>query len=134
MADNNTALSKHELRKFGIITGVIFAVLFGLLFPWFLDRSSPYWPWIVAIVLIVWALVQPVSLNPVYKSWMKIGLVLGWINTRIILSIMFYAIFLPIGLVMRIFGVDLLKRKLEDTNTYRVKSTQQNKEHIERPY
>ena len=134
MANNNTPLSKHELRKFGMITGTIFAVLFGLLFPWFLDRGSPYWPWIVATVLIVWALVQPVSLNPVYKSWMKIGLVLGWINTRIILSIMFYVIFMPIGLVMRIFGVDLLKRKLEDTNTYRVESTQQNKEHIERPY
>ena len=134
MSDTNITLSKHELRKFGIITGIIFAVLFGLLFPWLAERSIPVWPWVVAAVLFVWALLLPASLNPVYRAWMKIGLVLGWINTRIILSIMFYVIFMPIGFIVRMFGVDLLKQKLEDTNSYRVESTQQDKEHIERPY
>jgi len=127
-------LNKTELRNFGIITGAIFAILFGLLLPWLFERGIPYWPWIIAGVLIPWALLHPKSLDPVYRLWMKIGHVLGWINTRIILSILFYAMFLPAGLIVRLMGKDLLKRKLENTNTYRIKSTNSEKEHIERPY
>ncbi len=128
------SLNKTELRKFGIITGAIFAVLFGLLLPWLLERGIPYWPWIIAGTLIPWALLHPKSLDPVYRLWMKIGHVLGWINTRIILSVLFYTMFLPAGLIVRLMGKDLLKRKLENINTYRVKSTNHKKEHIERPY
>ena len=134
MSNNIHVMSKQDLRKFGIITGLIFAVLFGLLFPWAFDKTTPYWPWIVAGILVAWALLHPQSLNPVYKIWMKIGHVLGWINTRIILSILFYIVFMPFGLIIRLFGVDLLKRKIEDSSSYRVESTQQDKEHIERPY
>lgn len=134
MTDNNITMTDKELRKFGVITGAIFAVLFGLIFPWLANAHTPYWPWIVAAIFIVWGLLHPTSLNPVYKVWMKIGHGLGWINTRIILSIMFYVIFMPIGLLLRLFGVDLLKRKLEDSSSYRVESTQHSKDHIERPY
>jgi len=128
------SLNKTELRNFGIITGAIFAILFGLLLPWLFERGIPYWPWIIAGVLIPWALLHPKSLDPVYRMWMKIGHVLGWINTRIILSILFYAVFLPTGLIVRLIGKDLLKRKLENIDTYRVKSVKHKKEHIERPY
>jgi len=134
MSDHSHEMSKQDLRKFGIITGLIFAVLFGLLFPWIFDKTIPYWPWILAAILVAWALLHPQSLNPVYKIWMKIGHVLGWINTRIILSILFYLVFMPTGMVIRLFRVDLLKRKIEDSSSYRVESTQQDKEHIERPY
>jgi hypothetical protein len=134
MTTVNQQMSKTELRKFGIITGFIFAVLFGLLFPWLAESSIPYWPFIVAGVLVIWGLLHPGSLKPVYAVWMKIGHVLGWINTRIILAVLFYLIFMPVGLVMRMFGVDFLKKKLEDSKTYRVESAQQSKDHIERPY
>lgn len=52
-------------------------------------------------------------LKPVYDLWMKFAAVLAWVNTRIILIVMFYLVFTPIGLIMRIFGMDVLGLKIE---------------------
>jgi len=132
---NNTTMSKHDLRKFGLLTGFIFAVLFGLLFPWIFNHTIPTWPWILWLILSAWALIHPNSLNPVYNIWMKIGHALGWINTRIILAIMFYLLFFPMAIIMKIIGRDVMYKKLDKTlPSYRKKSTPQPKEHIERPF
>lgn len=65
------------------------------------------------------AFISPNILKPVYIFWMRLAFVLGWINTRIILFIIFYLIFTPIGIVLRIFGIDLLDRKIErDKESY----------------
>ena len=53
----------------------------------------------------------------------------------IILGILFYVIVLPVGLLMRLFGKDPMARKFDShTDTYRVKSTDQAKNHMEKPY
>ncbi|MEI6831388.1 MAG: SxtJ family membrane protein [Candidatus Omnitrophota bacterium] len=49
-------------------------------------------------------------LKQIYKVWMRFARILSWINTRIILVIMFYLVFTPVGLVMRLFRIDLLER------------------------
>ena len=77
----------QELRKFGIVTGLIVAVLFGLLLLWIFDFNWPKWPWVISGILWVWALIAPATLFVVYKYWLKFGHVAGWINTRIILGI-----------------------------------------------
>ena len=46
----------------------------------------------------------PRALEPVYRWWMKLAEALGWINTRIILVLVYYLIVTPIGLVMRLAG------------------------------
>jgi len=126
---------KKELREFGLVTGAIVVALFGLLLPWLFDHGLPRWPWIVAGVLWAWALLLPASLLPVYKGWMAIGHVLGWINTRIILGIMFYLMFLPAGLIMRLLGKDPMARSVDKSHaTYRVRHEPRKKDHVERPY
>lgn len=127
---------KTELRKFGLVTGAIVAALFGIILPWLFGYQWPKWPWIVTGILWVWAIVFPSTLFFVYNIWMKFGLVAGWINTRIILGIMFYLVFLPAGLVMRIiFRNDPMSRKLDSSaKSYRKISQPISKEHIERPY
>jgi saxitoxin biosynthesis operon SxtJ-like protein len=57
---------------------------------------------IVAALFAVSAVVAPDSLSSVYRWWMRIAEALGWINTRIILVVMFYVVVTPLGLVMRI--------------------------------
>lgn len=132
---NSTQLNKQQLRNFGLVTGSIFAGLFGLLFPWLFEHSIPYWPWILCSVLVLWSLINPQSLNPVYTLWMKLGHILGWINTRIILAIMFYGMFMPIAIIMKLIGNDPMHKKLNaKISSYRVKSNSQPKEHIERPF
>lgn len=117
------------------MTGAILACLFGLFFPWLFERSYPAWPWFVAAILWSWALLLPTTLAPVYRFWMALGHGLGWVNTRIILGIMFYLIVLPTGLIMRILGKDPLMRKFDKTGkTYRIVRSAPKKDHIERPF
>ena len=128
-------LDKAGLRKFGITTGVIVCLLFGLLLPWLFSHGLPLWPWIVALILWLWAALLPTTLRPVYKGWMRVGMVLGFINTRIILFILFYLIFLPVGLVMKLFGNDPMARRLQkQQDSYRVIGRERNNTHFERPY
>ena len=60
-------------------------------------------------------------LAPIHKGWMWVGHILGWINTRILLSIVFYALVTPIGLVFRLMGKDTMRQAFaESSTTYRV--------------
>jgi len=128
-------LDAKGYRKFGLTTGGIVIVLFGLAIPWIFNLNYPKWPWMLGAGLGAWALLVPTTLQPVYKGWMKFGHVMNWINTRLILGIMFYGIFLPIGLVMRLFGKDPMHRKLDQAQaSYRVKSQHELKNNVERPY
>ena len=125
----------QELRKFGWVTGAIVAVLFGLFLPWAFNYSWPLWPWIFAGISCFWGMAHPDSLFVVYRVWMKFGHIAGWINTRIILGIMFYFIFFPAGILMRLFAKDPMARKLDSTaKSYRIASETPDKNHIERPF
>jgi hypothetical protein len=129
------ALDARGYRRFGLTTGAILAALFGVLVPWVFDLGYPLWPWLLGGVLAVWALVAPLSLKPVYLGWMKFGTVMNWINTRLILGILFYGLFVPFGLVMRLFGKDPMHRRLDRTRaTYKVKSRNEPRDNVERPF
>ena len=67
------------------------------------------------------ALAWPRSLTQVYRLWMSIGEVLGWINTRLLLGGLFYLLFTPVGVWMRLRGKDPLRRTLApEAESYRV--------------
>ncbi len=129
-------LDNAGLRKFGITTGVIIVVLFAFFFPWVFDAAViPVWPWVAAGILWLPALLVPGVLSPVYTTWMKIGHVLGWVNTRIILGVLFYVLILPMGLIMRLFGNDPMARKWDKSaESYRVESVREPKERLEKPF
>ena len=131
----NTNPDKQELRKFGLVFAGMFILIFGLLLPWIWDKSSPMWPWIVAAVFVATALLVPMVLGPVYRLWMKIGHVLGWINTRIILGIMFFLMFAPVALLLRLLRKDMLRQRLDTAaTTYRIASEELPRDRMERPY
>ncbi len=130
-----TPIDRKGLREFGLLTGAIVAVLFGLFFPWLLERAIPLWPWIVAAVLGGWGLIAPESLRPVYHGWMKLGMLLSKITTPIILGVVFFVVMLPIGLLMRVLSSDPMARKFDaDATSYRVASQKTPKENVERPF
>ena len=127
--------NKIELRKFGLLTGGLLAGLFGLILPYIFGRHYVLWPWIIGGVLVIWALVLPAYLAPVYKYWMRVAHILGWINTRIILSIVFYLVITPIGLLARLFTRDPMARKLDRSATsYRIGSTTAPRDNLKRPF
>lgn len=126
---------KKELRNFGFVTGGLILTVFGLVLPWFFGHDYSLWPWVTGALLLVFASTLPTTLKPVYLVWMTIGNILGWINTRIILSIMFYLIILPVGLIKRLAGTDSMTRAMsKEQQSYRVIIAVAPKNHVERPY
>ena len=67
---------------------------------------------------------------------MRFGLIAAFINTRIIMFVLYYALFVPTGLVMKLFGRDVLARTtgVKNTDSYRVASAVRPNDHFERPY
>jgi hypothetical protein len=127
--------SKEDLRQFGLLTGGLIAGLFGLAFPFLFTRPYPVWPWVIGGVLLAWALVLPASLASIYKYWMRFALILGWVNTRIILGIIFFLLITPFGLLMRLFTRDPMARKFDaKVTSYRVPSVTAPRENIRRPF
>lgn len=127
--------SNQDLRKFGLTMGAMIGVLFGGVLPWLFGFDFPLWPWPVAACFALPGLVFPASLSRVFRGWMKFAGVLGWINTRILLGVVFMLVFAPVGLVMRLFGNDPMRRKrLPAAVSYRVVRTERNVENMENPY
>ena len=113
-------VSEKELRNFGLTVGLVFIVIAFWPAVW---RAEPVraWSLIPGVLLLVFGVSLPKVLKPVFKIWMKIGHVMGWVNTRIILGVVFYGIITPMGLVMRLFGWDSMSRALTPSqDTYRV--------------
>ena len=129
-------LDKKGYREFGLVTGAIVVGLFGLGIPFLFGWNYPTWPWILAGVLAVMALAAPMALKPVYKYWMMFGLFMGtYIMTPLIMFIVFFGMFMPFGLVMRLFGKDGMNRKLDaEAETYRVESDKPPAKNLEKPF
>jgi Saxitoxin biosynthesis operon protein SxtJ len=126
---------RKTLREFGLVFAAGLVLFFGLLLPWIWDRPWPRWPWIGAAVFAGVGLLLPQVLKPVYIVWMKVGLLLGWINTRIILGIVFFLLFAPLAMLLRLFGYDPMQRRLEKKlETYRQNSIRLPRDRMERPF
>lgn len=122
----------RELRDFGLITAGLFAAIFGLLLPMLHRRSIPLWPWIIAAVLTSAALIRPTALEAFYRVWTRIGAVLGWVNTRIVLGVLFYAVLTPMGLAMRALGHG--ERPPQSPDSYRVEAREIPRDSFEKPF
>ena len=131
---NIPALDRKGLRDFGIVTGGIVAVLFGLFFPWLLERALPLWPWVVFGVLGAWALVVPLSLRPLYRGWMRLGILLSKITTPIVMGLVFYLVITPYALILKLTGKDAMRREFDDHDTYRVTRENVRENSLEHPY
>ena len=96
-----------------------FPILIGWLLPLFFGHQFRTWTlWIGGPGLII-GLTTPRLLYYPYKGWMKLGHFLGWINSHIILGLVFILILQPIAYIMRLTGYDPLRIKRKGEKTYR---------------
>ena len=103
----NIKSEKSDLRKFGITIGVILLIIAGFLF--WKEKESSQILLTFGVTLCILGIVIPFILKPIYWVWMIFATILGWIMTRVILSLLFYIIFTPIGLIPRFFGKQFLE-------------------------
>lgn len=135
MTDHKIDYSAKTIRDFALIMAAMLPTIFGLLLPWLWGFNLPSWPWIGAAVFALLGLTLPKTLLPVYFVWMKLALVLGWINTRLLLGLIFFALIVPMGIAMRLFGKDPMARAINtDAKSYRVDSPALPDHHSERPF
>ncbi len=128
-------LDSRGLRNFALTTAGVIIVLFALIFPWLFNLKWPLWPWVLSIILVLWGILAPQSLEPVYKNWMRFGFFMNQITTPIILGLLFYLVITPIALIMKIFNRDMMQTGLDkNRDSYRVNSTIRDKKDMEKPF
>lgn len=102
------AMKLKDLRIFGLIWSLIFAFLFykGL---WFPTALLPISLWFLIVSIFRPQIFHRLH---IYQAWVKFGNILGKINGFIISAILFYGIFIPTALILKLLKKDLLKKKL----------------------
>jgi hypothetical protein len=98
------------LRKFGLTIGVVLLLISVVLF-WL--NKPPYVWGIIGLLFVLSALSFPVALKPLNKIWMSLAILLGWIMTRIILSILYYLALTPIRFIALAFNKKFLDFKID---------------------
>ncbi|MBD3289769.1 hypothetical protein GF337_13260 [candidate division KSB1 bacterium] len=105
----NIDSSVKELKKFGITVGIVLGVIGSTLL--IMGKINYLCFLIPAALLLISAFIIPKLLLPFQKIWMTIAVILGWIMTRIILSVLFYLIVTPISIIAKLFGKQFLDVK-----------------------
>jgi len=104
---------KKELKEFGLTIGGVL-LLFGGIALW---RGKGLYPYLFGCggLLIILGLAAPAALKPLQKAWMALAVIIGFFMSRIVLSILFYAIVTPMALLAKAFGKDVLDEKIDKT-------------------
>lgn len=125
--------SIKELRKFGFALSTVVFVM-GIIFS-FKYKSIYIWPFLLSAVFFMTSIIFPPCLKPIHWILMRISFAIGWVNTKILLFVIFYLIVTPLGLIMRLFGKDLLNQRIDRrSSSYWIKreETPFDKSHYER--
>lgn len=106
---------KRDIRTVFLILCAIFSFLSWRHFP----SLSSYALLGLVFTLLPFIALYPILLRPVFKLWLKVAKTIGWFNTQVILTLLFILIFIPVGLFMRLFRKDQMRRNLlVDEETY----------------
>lgn len=106
-----TRLTAREGRKFGLTVGAAFVAL-GLLLGWRGAAAAATASAVAGGVLVAAGVLVPTRLGPVQRAWMRFGLLLSKVTTPIVMAILYFVMFMPMGLVMRLAGRNPLRRRL----------------------
>ena len=103
-------------RSFGIVFFVVFLII--ALWPILNSEDIRVWSFIISIFFFFLGIFNSKLLTPLNSLWMKFGLLLGKIVSPVVMSVIFFGVVTPTGLVMRIFGKDILKLNKNNNNSY----------------
>jgi len=106
-----TNKTSKELRKFGLTIGIVLLIIGCLL--WWKGKDIKIYFLGAAGLFVFLGLIVPQSLRPVEFIWMKFARGLGFVMNYVILTIAFYLVFTPVGLLMRLTGKDSLKLRFD---------------------
>ena len=103
-------------RSFGIVFFMVFLLL--AFYPLTYNGETRVWSLIISLIFLILGLLNSKILAPLNKLWFKFGIFLGKIISPLIMGIIFFLVVTPIGLIMRIFGKDVLNLKYNKNQSY----------------
>ena len=124
-----TEISRHvstvqsSEKSFGVVFSIVFLIV--ALYPLITFADLRIWALVVSIIFFLLAFLAPKILVLPNKLWFKFGILLSSIIAPIVMAFVYFVTVLPIGLIMRLLGKDLLKQKLDkNAKSYWVKRSE----------
>ena len=103
-------------RSFGIVFFIVFLLI--ALYPLTYSEEIRVWSVIISLIFLVLGLLNSKILTPLNKLWFKFGILLGKIVSPLIMGIIFFLVVTPIGLIMKLFGKDVLNLRYNNNKSY----------------
>ena len=108
---------KDTNRSFGILFFIVFSII--SIWPILSGGELRLWSFIVAIIFLIMGITKSRFLTPFNIAWIKFGELLGVIISPLIMGLVYFLVLLPIGILMRVLGKDLLSLKFnKNIETY----------------
>tara|TARA_B000000609_G_C23933606_1_gene219887 strand:- start:18 stop:401 length:384 start_codon:yes stop_codon:yes gene_type:complete len=108
-------------RSFGIVFFIVFLLI--ALYPLINQGEFRLWSLIISFIFFILGILNSKILTPLNKLWFKFGIFLGKIVSPIIMGIIFFFVVTPTGVLMRIFGKDILNLKYNNNKSYWIEKT-----------
>lgn len=112
----NNIIKNNDLKIFGLVLALFYSI-----FVYFFIQNLEYKlaNIFLILILVLCSFFKPRLITSLYKIFLEIGKLLGYINTRVILFIIYYFLFLPYGTIFKLLGRDILYYKIEkNKNSY----------------
>ena len=112
--------SQSSNKSFGLLFFIVFLIL-GL---WPLKNADNinFYFILISLIFLILGLINSKILSPLNKSWIKLGEILGIVIAPIVMAFVYFVILVPVSLIVRLFGKDLLRLKfLKEKETYWIK-------------
>ncbi|MCU7554250.1 SxtJ family membrane protein [Alteromonas sp. ASW11-19] len=130
------ATDHQALRHFGLGMALVITMVFCVLLPWLFATPSPWWLAVVVLPLTVSAIFFPVAVYPVYRLWMVFASVMNYLNTRLLLGLVFFVVITPIGITLRLFRKLQYNRRPDSASKsfWTDRAHEPNEQHLREPF
>jgi hypothetical protein len=112
----NCEKNKSSNKSFGVVFFFVFLLI--SIYPIVNEGSLRIWSLIISLIFLILGLVNSKILTPLNQAWFRFGVFLGKIISPIVMSLIFFLVVTPIGLIMRICKKDLLNLKFNYDSSY----------------
>ena len=103
-------------KSFGIVFFIVFLLI--AFYPLINQENIRIWSLVISLVFLILGLKNSNILSPLNKIWFKFGILLGKMVSPIVMGMIYFLVVTPTGLLMRLFGKDILNLKFNNDRSY----------------
>ena len=116
---NSEKIKIPSNKNFGLVFFVFFLII--SFYPLLNNENLRLWSLLISLIFLILGLLNSKILTPFNKLWMNFGLLLGKFISPVIMSIIFFLVVTPIGIIMKFLKKDLLNLKFNSDKSYWIK-------------